>query len=352
MTRKVEVFSGLDRLRRHVDSFQELAASTQVTPGAQWESVEPWLRHRPHVRPLAVRVSQDGCASGLAILSAVRRRGIWRIGKAGVAGEPYGFMFGDDEDLAALHRGIGRALRLLHNPWTLVLEDMPDAAQCAGFTEVLPNLTLGRGLPSPVLDVGSGQSLRTVLSRNTRCATAKAYNRLRGEDRALTVTWLTEADELSEQLDAIAEIRLRRNQLLGRDRSDVDPAELPTFRDTILGHARAGRAKVLLVQIDGSTAAYAVCFLSGHEMWVYSNSMSPDYTRYSPGTLANAEVVREALCDPSIDVVNWGAGIQRYKMSGPVTVRYARTVEAWSSSTIRVWDSAVPRIRRRLLLAS
>ena len=79
-----------------------------------------------------------------------------------------------------------------------------------------------------------------------------------------------------------------------------DPVEVATFRATMAGHARAGRARLVEVRIDGALAAYAMCFHAGDSLWVYSNAVSPEFTRYSAGTIANAEVVRLAHADPGV----------------------------------------------------
>jgi hypothetical protein len=76
-------------------------------------------------------------------------------------------------------------------------------------------------------------------------------------------------------------------------------------------------------------------FLTDGELWVYSNSLSPAFTRYSAGTIGNAEVVRYAHAELSVTVLSRGAGIQRYKLSGPVRLVETETFTAWSSDTVR-----------------
>src|SRR5436309_10940464 len=66
------------------------------------------------------------------------------------------------------------------------------------------------------------------------------------------------------------------------------------------------------------------------------NRVSPAWLRYSPGTIANGEVVRHAFEDPSCHGVNWGGGLQRYKLSGEVTLVPCQTLYAWSSAAARL----------------
>ena len=72
--------------------------------------------------------------------------------------------------------------------------------------------------------------------------------------------------------------------------------------------------------------------------------MAPEWRRLSAGTLANAEVVRASHADPGIDVVDWGAGVQRYKMSGGATLQQAQTLRVWG----RRRDAVRWRLRERV----
>jgi len=93
---------------------------------------------------------------------------------------------------------------------------------------------------------------------------------------------------------------------------------------------------LLALHLNCELAAFALCVLDNHTYWVLANYASPDWLRYSPGTIANAEVVRHAFESHCIRGVNWGAGIQRYKLSGKTGMAHHRTFYAWSSATLRL----------------
>jgi hypothetical protein len=79
-----------------------------------------------------------------------------------------------------------------------------------------------------------------------------------------------------------------------------------------------------------------VCFLGDDgALWVYANLVSPEHTRYSAGTIVNADVVRYAWEHSDVRFVDWGAGVQRYKLSGPTELRASHNLYAWSSRPLR-----------------
>ena len=102
----------------------------------------------------------------------------------------------------------------------------------------------------------------------------------------------------------------------------------------LLGRARAGRARVRLTAIDGQIAAFAACFVTAGWLWVWSNATDPGLLHYSPGLLATAEVVRFAGLDPRVDVLDGGAGIQRFTTSGAAGLASTQSL-AMDSSWVR-----------------
>ena len=64
----------------------------------------------------------------------------------------------------------------------------------------------------------------------------------------------------------------------------------------------------------------------------------------------DAEVVRAALEAPDVDQLDWGHGIQRYKLSGPVHLERRQRVETTSPGVSRVLqaEQAARNLRRRL----
>jgi CelD/BcsL family acetyltransferase involved in cellulose biosynthesis len=129
--------------------------------------------------------------------------------------------------------------------------------------------------------------------------------------------------------------RRRSLQMHGRSGLD-DPAARGYFEAVVGTHAAAGRVRLLTLRLNRTLAAFALCLLDRDLLWVYANMVSPDWLRYSAGTISNAEVVRWAHATPGIAGVNWGAGLQRYKLSGPVVLSRSQHLHAWSSRGLRM----------------
>jgi hypothetical protein len=142
-------------------------------------------------------------------------------------------------------------------------------------------------------------------------------------------------------------------QLLGFIRCQLQQAfgrpVIPKFYPMTTKLRRRTLARLLTLRLNGQLASYALCLESAGTMLVYSNRMSPDWARYSAGAIANAEVVRTAHSDGGMRCLDWGTGLQRYKLSGDATLHPHQNIHAWSSEMARgawVWTQ---RARRRRL---
>jgi CelD/BcsL family acetyltransferase involved in cellulose biosynthesis len=188
----------------------------------------------------------------------------------------------------------------------------------------------------PRLYFAPGEPLNRYLSRNTRSAVAKARNRIDGAGLERQLAWTSNEAEIDKVLPEIYDVCWRRNQQLGRGSGVAKSDELALFTDIVHTNARAGRARLLTHRFNASLAAYALCFQTAGNLWVFSNSVSPDWLDYSAGTITNAEVVKRAHEDPTITCVDWGGGSQRYKLSGEVKLAQLQNLEAWSSRAARL----------------
>ena len=124
-----------------------------------------------------------------------------------------------------------------------------------------------------------------------------------------------------------------------------EPEEVDFYQQVLVAHAEFWR--VLVVRIDDALAGYAICLMDGGTLRVWDNRVSPDWRRYSAGLIANAEVIVSAGNDRAIDTVDWGCGMQRYKMSMSNEVLEAETLRAWSSAAIRARRSLTRRLHAR-----
>lgn len=313
----------------------ELAEACGAPASSYWAADSAWFRARPEVQPLAVAVYDRSRLAGAAMLGRHRLRGVWRVIGAGTAGEPYAMPVASPEVAQVLAAGITGELQGIVGRWKLELTDLPlhDPVAEALAARLTDPVRLDFR-DAPQLRIDHDSALNTYLSRNVRAAVAKARNRIAADGRSLELRWLTAPDQIERRLEQLVDVRARRNRQLHRG-NPHDGAELATFTGTISNQAAAGRARLLEVRIDDRLASYALCFLTTGTLWVYSNTVSPDFTRYSAGTIANAEVVRYAHARPEVHILSWGRGIQRYKLSGPADLTGCQSLTAWSSTSTR-----------------
>jgi len=345
---EVESVDQLDRLEALAGELDDLLARSGAPATARWPTVRAELAHDPQARPRAVVVRRDGSAVATALLTAHLRNGAWIVHGANPPDAQGWLAALDDEAAPALARALGEMLQSLHRPWMLELRMLPaDDATVAALHSDLPCSVVADGAEVAKLACDGSTTLSTCLSRNTRNAVTRAQKRIAAAGLQPLLEWTREPQVIERQLNEVVTLHRRRNHQLRGFAGLDDPRQRELFKDTVRLQAAAGRARLLTLRLEGQLAAFALCFESGKQLLVYSNMASPDWLGYSPGTIANAEVVAAAHRDPSVREVDWGPGLQRYKLSGG-TVRVERLVHftAWSSSSFRLAWSIFDLVRR------
>jgi len=335
-----ELLIGRRALAVWADALDELLAAIGAPPATWWTALDVWLSTHPDHEAWAVVVRSGQRLDAAMVLSRRPRLGVWVVERVGARGEPGWLAARDAAAERALADGVVSALCELRRPWVLYLLDLP--SPCFAVDALQAALRVTRVEPGPLapyVPFEPDTTIRTYLSRNTRSAVAKARNRVLRERSSLEVRWTDEADTIQRCLPEILDVYRARNIQLHGESDIDDPREAATIIAMIRDHALRRRAWLLTVRIDMELAAFAICFVSGGTMWVYRNLASPAWLRYSPGTIANTEVVRRAYADPTIHTVDWGAGVQRYKVSGHGTLRRSQHLYAWSSRPVRLaWN--------------
>ncbi|MEN3360964.1 MAG: hypothetical protein V7637_4946 [Mycobacteriales bacterium] len=350
------------RLAVYAAELDDLFDRTGAPLAARWPSLDAWSRHHPRYEPWAVLVRRgarvgggridDGTGDGgelvgAAVLARQLRFGCWKIGPAGVEGEPACLAAADPPATTALATAVRRALGQLDRPWLLRLTDLPDPDPVAAalMTE-LPFSARRPGPDAPQLRFAPGQPLTAYLSRNTRAAVAKARNRIIRDGLTANTAWTAAPGQVAAVLPELMSVHRQRSiQVHGRSAFD-DPVAAMFFDAVVRRHASAGKVRLLTLRLDQALAAFALCLLDRDTLWVYANMVSPDWLRYSAGTIANAEVVRWAYAAPETAGVDWGTGLQRYKLSGAVTLRPSQHLYAWSSRGVQLGVAARRQLSR------
>ena len=326
-----------------VDDYRRLCEEVGTPVAGRWESVGPWLAHRPGLGVIAVALRDGrGTLTAAAVLSTRRVAFGRRVAKAGEPGERYSLPARDERHAGHLASALADRLGTLSGPWELRLDDVdPHDRVVAELARHLRPTSFGTRPDTPVLHVADREV--HPLSRNTRSAVAKARNRARRDGVELRIVVRTRPEDVRAHLADVVAVRRQRDIQLGRLAPD-DGLERATFTDTVLAHADAGRVRLVEARYDGRLGAFAVCVPTGSAWCVYANCVSPQFTHYSAGTVVNAAVVTAAWQDEHVALVNWGAGIQRYKLSGDTEVEASALLSAWSSRCYR----ALLRGRRAL----
>ena len=103
--------------------------------------------------------------------------------------------------------------------------------------------------------------------------------------------------------------------------------------------------ELLEIRFNGDLAAFVLWIRQGDVRLVFDNRVAAAWTDYSVGLIANNEALRTAAADPGVGCLDWGAGVQRYKLSSSNQVFPHEQLTAWSSRTVRLWLGGVHRLR-------
>jgi CelD/BcsL family acetyltransferase involved in cellulose biosynthesis len=334
---RVQVWRGHDEIWAHSVLLGESLAAAGAQVSARWPAVRVWLDHHRDEHPWAVVVERDGQCVAAAVLSVRHRLGVGYVRSASEDGTSAAAVARTESAGLLLAEALSAELSVGFRPWVLRLGLLAEGDPVGWGLRV--RLRHTQSVPAqqmPRLLFVPGSDLRRYLSRNTRSAVAKARNRLldAGGGR-LELLWLSAPERVQVVLGEVLDLHRRRNRQI-RDHALLDnPAAAAYFQDMVLGHAEAGQLQLLTARVDGVLAAFAVCFVGGSTCWVYANLVAPEWTAFSVGTIANAEVVRRFHAEPGIDCLDWGAGVQRYKLSGDAVVLGTEMLQGWSSWPLR-----------------
>ena len=304
--------------------------SAPLRPPVAW--LAAWREAHPSWQPWVLGLLNDAHGLRAAAPLALRERaGVLQLR---FVGDDCPLLWRTEADAIDLAHGLASALGATHRPWSLELAQLPARLT---FTRVLLRglraATIRPGSGSPIVDVTGVRDARAVLSRNLRSAEAKARNRIQRAGLAMQTEWLVEPGAIAQRLqDVRTAHRARDLQLRGASLLD-DPAER-AYYDALIRHS-LGHLELLEVRLDGQLGAFVLWVRDGSARLVLDNRVVPACTRYSAGLIANNLALRRAAADPSIDLLDWGPGVQRYKLQSASRVLATETLSAWSSRRVQ-----------------
>ncbi len=331
------ILIGLEKLRTKASDFEHIFRIIEAPATGRWPGLLIWMETFTEYEPWGVLIERNGEAIAAAILTRYQRFGIWRIGKPGGTSDQVRFGALDDDAATMLAQTIYLTISGFGGPWMLEIPDLPHPDTVVNHLQAfLPCSQNQLKEPELWLLFAPGAPLNNYISRNTRSSVAKALNRIKRENIRMTQEWTRDLAQIKDLLPQILDIYQRRDYQL-RETSPLDNPSVHAFIVAfVTEHSKQGLIDLFTIRLDGKIAAYAVCLLDNGIYSVLLNRVSPEWLRYSPGTIANAEVVRHAFEDSHSRGVNWRGGPERYKLSGEVTLIPRQTLYAWSSPTTRL----------------
>ena len=331
LTLTSELVVGRDGVSALDDELAQLLIDTDAPATARWGPLMTWLRHQHGRTAWVVLVRRGGRLVAAAPLVRQMLTGLQRFDSMGENALPTCLPAVDDDAANELARAVVAQLAEVRGPWWLHLGAVEAGDRVVrALAQQLPMSRLEQGFEAPRLEFTPGAPLATYVSRNNRSALAKARNRIRGDGLELRVDWTDTEAQIVATIPEMVALYRRRSRQLNQNALLEQPAYREFFADMMCAYAADRTASLLTVTLDGRLASYALCLRSAGGLFVYSNRMAPDFATYSAGAIANAEVLRRAWADPGVAFLDWGGGIQRYKLSGNATLHPFSELRAWS----------------------
>jgi hypothetical protein len=278
---------------------------------------------------------RDGWPAAVAPLAVRRRLAVLEvvaIGHPNLDRCPVAYRNADDA--VALADAVAERLRVHQDPWRLALHQLADG--CPFAARLVRRLPASRTLPGglrPVVSLTGARDPRSVLSRNLRQAESKARNRIARAGFEVVERWLEGRELTPAQVAEVVEVhRARDLQLRGQSLLER-PEELAFYRALLRNHAEL--LQMLELRLGNELAAYVLWIRNGRTRVVLDNRVAPAWTQFSAGLIANNGALRAAAADHSIDVLDWGAGVQRYKLQSANRVIPSEHLYGWSSRGVR-----------------
>jgi CelD/BcsL family acetyltransferase involved in cellulose biosynthesis len=345
---RVQITSGataLNDIGYELDALQR-EVGVPVTARRPW--LNEWFRHTPNYSPLVISIGTGARLSAAAALATRSIGPLVSVTDAGHGASDYQVFAARDGTAAfALADGISCALRALHRPWFLRVDQLPDADPVtSALVQLLPLAQTESGVGSPAALVEPVRSLGAVMSKSARQSVRTSRRRVVDEGATLDFATTKNRKELQVLLAEVSELK-RHRDFHARGRSDMDVARnAGMWRDIIMTHAEQGEVELVTVRIRGDLAAYSIAFLDGRAYRVWDFRYHPGLGRYSPGRLLGHALLQRVLEDTGLNELDWMNGEEPYKMSmSTIVVPHVR-LRAWSSRLTQQLERVAARRSR------
>ncbi len=211
---------------------------------------------------------------------------------------------------------------------------MPDPDDVLdALLDVLPQSARRSASAQPLVRVVD-RDLNRYLSKNTRKSLAKIRNRLEADGLVPDFAWTTDAAAVRSLIPAMSEVHRARDEQMGRRSDHDDPRAARFFAEVISAHAERGEVDVLTLRLRGELAAYVCGFADGSVLRSWDNRLSPAWSAYSAGRIANTEALTHVVTSERYDALDWMRGEEPYKLQSATAVVPMQALEAASSAVL------------------
>jgi hypothetical protein len=300
----------------------------------------PWLRAwqetHPRWRPWVLALRDDrGELRAVAALARRRRAGLVQVRcLAHDALDRAPIVSRTADDACELADAFVHAMQRLGRPWWMCLSQLPEGdAFAATLSRRLATVVTRPGADRPIVLLDDNHQPARVISRNLRKAEAKARNRIARAHLDCEERWITDARTIAERFSEIRSVHRERDLDLRHMSLLDDPLER-AFYDALL-HRHLELLELFELRLQKELAAYVLWIRNRAARLVLDNRVAPRWKRYSAGLIANIAALRTAASDPTINVLDWGTGSQRYKLESANKVVPHVELLAWSSGAVR-----------------
>jgi CelD/BcsL family acetyltransferase involved in cellulose biosynthesis len=160
----------------------------------------------------------------------------------------------------------------------------------------------------------------------------------------------SEPVEVERVLGALKEFHQRRWAQKGFSTSLDNPTFVAFLQDIALMAREKGWLRAMELSVDGKPVAVNVCFMNGKTLYGYQKGFDPDWSRFSPGQLLQAEVIRGSIEEGAVEL-DMLVG-EAHQDSWPAEVRYDANLTYCINWKGSLWLTASTILERLRLAAS
>jgi Acetyltransferase (GNAT) domain len=324
-----------------------------VRVGARIGWLAAWREVYRDWRPwLIVLRDEAGDLRAAAPLAVRRRAGMLRVvalGDTELDRSPV--VHRTEADGVELADAVADALHELDSPWRLDLRQLPTGS--AFTAELASQLEPAKVLPGadrPIVALPGARQPREVVTLNLHKAERRARNRIARAGLGFEESWLVGAEAIAWRIPEVRSVHRERDIQL-RNRSGLDSPREGRFWDALI-RRHLPDLELLEIRLASELAAYLLWIRDGSWRYVLDNRVSPRWAQFSAGLIANNVALRRAALDEQVEVLDWGSGVQRYKLQSATEVIHQEVLFAWSSRAARGAFALEQEIRRHDWMAT